>query len=133
MSWARQEHHSLAHFPIQFVFTFTASILIGVACALFAALTFKHLRLREVCVGSHEYIWCNNLDTLLLLLLLLLFTMSSSSIHQDEPCLTNYRLFDQSSTASLEISPTLVGNLIYDNYDRNNNTKLTVVDHLQVF
>eukprot|EP00291_Cryptomonas_curvata_P017375 CAMPEP_0172163786 /NCGR_PEP_ID=MMETSP1050-20130122/7464_1 /TAXON_ID=233186 /ORGANISM="Cryptomonas curvata, Strain CCAP979/52" /LENGTH=662 /DNA_ID=CAMNT_0012834013 /DNA_START=291 /DNA_END=2276 /DNA_ORIENTATION=+ len=52
--YINQEHHSLAHFPIQFVFTFTASILIGVACALFAALTFKHLRLRELSTASLE-------------------------------------------------------------------------------
>ncbi|EKX35175.1 hypothetical protein GUITHDRAFT_118616 [Guillardia theta CCMP2712] len=46
--YINQEHHSMAHFPVQFVFTFTASIVIGVTCALFAALTFKHLHLREL-------------------------------------------------------------------------------------
>ena len=46
--YINQEHHSMAHFPIQFVMTFSVSILIGVTCALFAALTFKHLHLREL-------------------------------------------------------------------------------------
>ena len=33
---------------VQFVFTFVSSIIIGVVCALFAALTFKHLHLRDL-------------------------------------------------------------------------------------
>jgi len=46
--YINQEHHSMAHFPIQFVMTFSISICIGVVSALFAALTFKHLHLREL-------------------------------------------------------------------------------------
>lgn len=52
--YINQEHHSMAHFPVQFVFTFVSSIVIGVVCALFAALTFKHLHLRELSTSPLE-------------------------------------------------------------------------------
>jgi len=52
--YINQEHHSMAHFPVQFVFTFSASIVIGAAVALFAALTFKHLHIRELSTSSLE-------------------------------------------------------------------------------
>ncbi|KAJ1472261.1 Cation/H+ exchanger [Baffinella frigidus] len=41
--YIHQEHHSMAHFPIQFVMKFSISICIGVVSALFAALTFRLL------------------------------------------------------------------------------------------
>ena len=42
----------MAHFPVQFVFTFASSIFVGIFSALFAALTFKHLHLRDLSTAN---------------------------------------------------------------------------------
>ena len=52
--YINQEHHSFAHFPVQFVITFVVSIIIGAGSALFAALTFKHLKLDELSTTAIE-------------------------------------------------------------------------------